>query len=409
MMRKNQKVKIICLITTLFILKCIPIWAQGSFKYKADIQKIDTNGIYKIELKHDLVAKSKDDLSDVRLLDNKGKFVAYALSTNLSVDNLERFVQFPEVIGSDGTDTAVVYIADNKNRLNISQLWLRLKNTSVNRSVNLSGSDDLKKWFAIKEDITLEGAGSGNDPEYEQLLNFPSSNFRYFKIQVNGKHKVSVKIVGSGIYIRTLNGPEFTTLPPVKFSSKDSNKVSHVFIHFDEPYRVNKIHLILSSPKYYNRRISVYNIRNKAAEWLGDSTISSPGSQDIVLSAKTAQIRVDISNGDDNPLDIKDIVAYQQKQYLITYLESGKDYYILEGDLSAPEVSYDLSFLKYKPYNQLPVISHFAVYKNPSFRVVHRANKPDHTLLIWVAIVIVLILLSFLTWKMVGEIKRNES
>jgi hypothetical protein len=409
MMRINQKVKIVCLVLILFIIKCIPLWAQGTFRYKVDVAKIDTSGVYKIELKDNLVAKSKENLHDIRLLNHKGKFIAYALSSNLFIDNPESFIEFPEVNSNASTDTSTIYIADNKSRLTISQLWIKLKNTEVNRSVNLSGSEDLKRWFAIKEDISLEEANSARKTEYEQLLSFPASNYRYFRIQINGKNKAPVKITGSGIYMSTQNRPEYTKLPALKFSSKDTNKVSSVFIHFDEPYRVNQLHLEISAPKYYTRHISAYDTGNKTANKICDTTISSAGSQDIFLSAKTAQIRIDISNVDDNRLEIKAINAFQQKQYIISYLETGNDYYILTGDSAAGDVNYDLSFLKYKPYNQLPVINHSAVYKNPDYTTNRRSAKPDRTLLIWVAIIAVLILLSFLTWKMVREINQKQT
>lgn len=407
-MRIKQKIKIVYFLLIAFSLKALPVWAQGTYKYRADIKKIDSSGVYKIELKHDLTAKSLENLNDIRLLDHNGKYVAYALSKDLLKKNSGSFVEFPEVSLNAVPDTATSYIADNQERLNISNLWIRLKNTAVNRSVNLSGSDDLKKWFAIKEDIQLEEAGSGKKPDYEQLLSFPTSNYRYLRIQINGKNKSPVKILRSGIYISSEYRPEFEALPFVKFEQKDSSKVSHIFIHFDEPYQVNKLHLEVSSPKYYSRRIVVNDIKNKNIEQVCDSNLSSSGSQDILLSTKASNLRIDIYNGDDNPLKVKLITASQLKQFAVSYLESGNEYNILTGDSSAKEVNYDLSFLKYCSPNQLPLIVHSAVYKNPVYSISKQTAGHDYTLLIWIAIIAALLLLSILTWRMVREINLNQ-
>jgi hypothetical protein len=402
----NRKVKGVFLLLIVFCLATATAWSQNTYRYKADLQKIDSSGVYKIKLGPGLVAKCNEKLSDIRLVDQNGKFAAYALSKNVFIDNPEHFIEFPEVKSDAGSDTAVVYIAENKAGLKINLLGIRLKNTDVRRSLILSGSGDLKKWFAIKEDIPLEAAGSGNKTDYDQLLSIPSSNYQYFKIQVNCKNKAPVKIIRIGTYVNELTGDEFALIPPVKFNSKDTNKISHVYIHFDEPYLINKLNMVVSAPNYYERQISICN--NESGQKLCDTTIDFRG-HDIYLSAKTSQLRIDISNSDDVPLTIKSIQAFQQEQYLISYLEAGHNYSVLSGDPSPKQAIYDLSFLKYKSYNRLPVVSHSAVYKNPIYVAPKPVAKNNFTLLLWIAIIAVLILLSFLTWRMVREINLKQT
>ena len=378
---------------------------QATWKFRADVKKIDSGGIYKIELQPGLIAKSGADLDDIRLFDNAGKTVAYALSNTLSLVSPENFIEFPQVSTDINTDT--VYIAANKNKLPVTQLWIKLKNTSVSRTVNLSGSDDLNKWFAIKEDIPLQDAGEGNRPDYEQSFSFPPSNYRYFAILVNGKNKAPVKIIEAGIYAARSSRPEFTLLPKFKFVVKDTGSKTNVIVNLAYPYRVDKLHFSISSPKYYSRRIIVYALNANAAngyDAVADTVLSSSGTHDVSLSAKSKLLKVFIFNGDDNPLHIKAIQAYQLKQYAISYLEGGHSYYILTGNPQAKKVEYDLSFLKYGGYNELMEVSHSAVYKNPAYHTV-TAVKHNFTIWLWLAIAVVLVLLSSLTAKMVREIK----
>jgi hypothetical protein len=406
MMRIIKLIKIACLLLVLLLVNP-SVWAQvKGFKYKADISKIDSSGVYRIELNPGLIAKSREDLNDIRITDNTGKFIAYALSNKLSINYPDSFIVFPEVTVDTNTDTASVYVAENRNELNISQLWLKLKKAEVSRTVNLSGSDDLKKWFAIKEGIPLEEAGDGKSTDYNQVLTFPNSNYRYFKVQIiNGKDKTPVKILQLGIYTANLNKPVYTMLPPVKFNTVDTGKVSHISIRLNESYQINKLHFNIATPKYYNRRVVVYSIKGSGIDQLIDTTISSGGLQDILLSAKTSQLRVDIFNGDDNALAITSIGTFQVKQYAISYLESGYTYNIFTGDSSAKEANYDLSFLNNQVYNQLPGINHRVVYKNPIYTIAQPPVIPDHSILLWVSIIVVLVVLSFLTLKMVRELK----
>ena len=408
-MISRQKIKIIGLIFIGFIIRNSPIYAQGNlFKYKADVQKIDTSGIYKIELSSDLCAKSVASLHDLRLFDSHEKEIAYALSSDLSIDVPSGFIAFPEIKSSANTDTVTVYISENKNKLNINRLWVKLRNTDANRTIDISGSDNLQTWFAIKENIQMAVADDVNIPDYEQSLTFPTSNYRYFKIKVNGKNKNPIDILQSGIYVVNSYKPEFSVLPTVQFNAKDTNKKTSVFIHLNQPYQINKLHLDISAPKFYNRRVVVYDVGNKQGSEICDTVLSSSGSQDILLSAKSTEIRIDIFNNDDNPLTITHIQAYQLKQYIITYLQGSYSYYILTGDSSAKPANYDLSFLRGLKYSLLPVINHSSVYINTAYKAHTTLAAKNYTFWLWLAIALVLLLLIFFTWRMMREVNTQS-
>jgi hypothetical protein len=410
MMGMYQKNKRSCLLW-LFVCMCSLANAQlKNYKYQADVQKIDSGGVYRIELSPGLIAKSYDGSSDIRIVDDKGKSVAFVLSSKLSLNSPDSFIVFPEVTPEQVTDTAIFYTAENKNNLDISQLWLRLKKTDVSRTVNLIGSDDLKNWFAIKEDIPLEQADAGRGTDYQQSLTFPTSNYRYFRVQIISRGKVPVKILQAGIYTVSLNKPVFAELPAVGVSSTDVNKTSRVIIDLHQPYRVHKLYFNISSPKYFNRRVVIYAMNGNgndiaSNDILADTILTSSGTQDISLSVKTKKLRVDIYNGDDNPLVIKSVRAYQVKLYAVCYLESGHKYSIYTGNPSATAADYDLSFLNNRAYNQLPGISEGDVHNNGAYAILPVPNKSDHSIILWTSLILVLMILSFLTLKMVREIK----
>ena len=395
----------------LWLLVCAGTVANAQLKdyrYKGDVQKIDSAGVYRVELSPALIAKSYDGSSDIRIADEKGKGVPFVLSNKLSLNSPDSFIVFPEVTPEQVGDTATYYTAENKNNLNISQLWLRLKKTDVSRTVNLTGSDDLKSWFAIKEDIPLEQAGAGQGTEYQQSLIFPTSNYRYFRVQIIDRNKVPVKILQAGIYTVSLNKPVFAELPTVGVRSTDFNKTSLVFIDLHQPYRLNKLHFNISSPKYFDRRVVVYAMKvngNETANVLADTTLTSSGTLDIALSVKTKKLRVDIYNADDNPLVITSINAYQIKLYAVCYLESGHQYSIYTGNPAATAADYDLSFLNNRAYNQLPGIGHGAIFNNPAYAILPVPTTSKHSILLWSSLILVLLVLSFLTLKMVRELK----
>ena len=105
---KYRKNKIAALVSAILMVSVLSVSAQlSSFMYKAKVRKIDSCGVYRIELSPDFIAKSSENMEDIRLLDNTGKNVAYALSNKLQLLNPDSFIIFPPVAPGANGDTAV--------------------------------------------------------------------------------------------------------------------------------------------------------------------------------------------------------------------------------------------------------------------------------------------------------------
>jgi hypothetical protein len=399
------------LLTLTLLANSTCLLAQQTFKYKADIGKVDTSAFYRISLPPGLLAKSNADLTDIRILNQGEKFVPYIFGNQLPVKEQQSFMVFPQISIAKQPDTITTFVAENKDRLTINQLNLKLRNTSVDRVVNLAGSDDLTRWYAIKENILLSKAGEEGSTGgiYEQLLNFPSSTYRYFKIQVNNNRKNAVAILQAGIYQMQLVKPVYTQLDGVKFTQKDSAKVSRIVIAFNEAYPVNKLKLSVAGAKYYKRAISIYSIDGKKRNLLGNTEISSVGNNELFVSAKAKKIMLEVANEDNPALNISAIIAYQLDQTLIAYLDKGDNYRLLFGDTAASAPVYDLQFFADSLQRNLPVVKVGDTGNNPLFQ--HKivpARQHIPTWLIWIAIIAVVSLLTFLTLKMTKEVEERK-
>lgn len=64
--------------------------AQGVFAWSAPIDSIVSDGFYQIRLSPGIVAKSKADLADVRILGPGGRFVSYVLKDSRGSDSAEK-------------------------------------------------------------------------------------------------------------------------------------------------------------------------------------------------------------------------------------------------------------------------------------------------------------------------------
>ncbi len=409
MMSVNRKIKSGIVFAIALSLLCLGTSAQqNKFRYRADVTTIDSTGVYKIWLDPKFVADcASRGLLDIRLTDENGNFTAFSVMEALPEENRVSFTPFPEIKQDDANSTKTVFIADATSAGRINKLWLTFKNTAVSRQANLSGSDDLKHWFAIKEDIDLQGADDGKNPEYEYALNFPTSKYRYYKVAINNKKRDPIKIVRSGIYT---SSAERMVRPIATFKAAimPGKKQTSYVMDLSDDYYMSGLRLNIASPKYYDRTISIYDVGHQPEELLYSGQISSSGADMVPCVGKTSRLRLEIINGDDKALDIRDITAFDLKRYAIAYLEKGHKYYILTGNATAQVPSYDLSFLHSKPMTEFPVIRHSAIYKNPVFGVAIIPVARNYTPYIWAALVAVLIVLGLLTWRMVKELNTKQ-
>ncbi|AMQ01461.1 hypothetical protein AY601_4625 [Pedobacter cryoconitis] len=402
-------------LTLTLLLSVFSVFAQQTFKYQAKLPKVETDGFYRVDLSPELIAGAQANLGDIRILNQKKQFSPYIFGNQLVFKDQRSFIAFPKLKALAEVDTVTTFIVENAAHLTINQLSLQLRNASVKRNVNLSGSDDLKKWYAIKENISLEEAVSdepGNGT-YQQQLNFPSSSYRYLRIQINNENKEPVAILQAGIYRQQSIPPVYVQLKKPLIQQRDSAQVSYITVRFNAPYQLNKLHLEIAGQKYYKRNVRVYAVQQKEKSLVADTLISTSAIPNLYFSAKTNHLELEIVNGDNPPLVLHKVNGYQLSQSLISYLEKDQDYTILFGDGKANAPDYDLKFFGDSLQQELKPLNYQSVSANPLYQKPQEKSKVAKGdgipgWVIWAAIVIVAALLGFLTFKMTQEVSKRD-
>jgi hypothetical protein len=386
-------------------------FAQNA-KYTAELPQPAASGFYHISLRPQILAKANAGLSDLRITGPNGAAVPYLFGESLPIDKAEDvFVPFKQV-GRVKQDTVTTFIVQNAaESSSIGQLVLKLRNMDVDRRVNLTGSDDLQNWYAIKEGITLKKAGDGNSKGvYEQLLSFPSSNYKYYSIRVNNQRRDPVAIIEAGIYrSQMVEKPAYWPLEGIRFAQKDNAKVSHVIIKLADNYRVDRLWLSFAGAKYYKRAMRVYEVKGRYRNLLSETFISSADEPSLSLSAKTKLLELEIDNEDNPPLAVTKVAAFQLQQSLIAYLDAGKNYQLVFGDTAAVTPNYDLRFFtdSVKNLDKAAVIIPGQIKANLQQPTAKPASKSFPTWALWAVIVAVLTALAAMTFKMTKEVGKR--
>jgi hypothetical protein len=271
--------------------------AQGVFSWRAPIDSVASDGFYQIRLDPVLVAKSKTDLADVRILGPGGRFVSYVLKDSRGSDSAER------------------------TRL---------------------------------------------------------------------------------------------SLPPAVMVQKDSSdKRSYIDLLFSEAYEIDWLLFVIRDPVFYKREAQLFVEGAHPGEWTSAAFITlSPGNGMVsVPVVKSRHLRVAISNADNAPLVVREVMAFQASRWLIAYLKAAAAYEVLTGNTQAGAPEYDLRYFTDSLKTTPPILA-VGSGRQASFaneKPVAQAGKGEPVqrsgLLLWIILFVILILLVYFSVKLAREIR----
>lgn len=363
---------------------------------------IQKAGFYRIILTPGIIARCKEDLYDLRILDGHGRVTPYVLKSDFPSLDGESFIEFPVLPGDSAGEARM----SNWSGGAIHSLLVYINNNSVWRNWTLSGSDDGKKWFVIREHIQIGPKVSDNTDHTIETIDFPASSYRYFRITQEDKGVLPLRIFRAGVRAYHAGSRRYRQTPAPAISQKDSsNHHSYVTLTFNEPYLVEYLDLDIKGPKLYKRKARILVKEAPYREdWL---SIDPSGHAFEIPSIKTRAMTLDIDNEDNVPLVIGKVETSQLERYLLTWLEPGR-YQLLVGNRQAQAPRYDLKYfvdtVSGEPAEIVP-----GILKVVSSPAAPPAAVSDHSgVWLWGIILVVLAFLVFFCLKMLKAIPGDQ-
>ena len=395
---------------SLCLLVAFTLRAQTGFKYTAPLQKVVQSGFYAITVSPAISAKANAGLSDLRIMDSAGGQVPFFFRHQLAISKQPEWIGFPIDSAGYGSDKLYYYIIRNSSKLELDHLSLNFKNTDATRLMSISGSDEGKQWFAIRENIPLQVATGTSETSFMQDVEIPVSNFAYFRITLEGKGLTPVKLLKAGNFESGQVAGTWIALPAPVITQEDStDKHSYYKLQFGESFSIDKLVVQFEGAPFFKRKLAVY-ASNSFNSPLIETTTASSLPVSISIAQKTRQVWVVMDNKDNSPLQLSSAKAFMLRQDIITYLKEGQSYQLNFGDstlTSSP--SYDIAAFQDSIPGNLPVVLPGPIRAiNQQANVVVRDNKTG-TWITWISIGIVLVLLLIITMRMTGEVNKTKN
>ena len=423
------------LMTLLVFVLCIGTIQAQTFHWSAAIEdSVVADGFYNIVLRPEIGAKLQENYSDIRILNEKNEEIPFIQKREEAYFSNMRFKEYPIISNKIVNQCCTKLTVENVGKKAINNICFVLKNSDAVKVTQISGSDDGIIWYAVKQFDVFYDNYSETDTKVLTYVHFPLTDYLYYSFDItdrgywdeknwahwenSSRWNYPVNVLKVGFYETFLEEGKYKPVPAPIFEQKDSivDKKTYIKVSFKDLYSINRIRFNFSGPRYYKRQIT---LATKVAGKKKQADIYSPITTLEVNSYslnefdfeffREKEFYVLIENDDNRPLQLEGIETWQLTRYMKTYLEKGHQYRLIYGDSISVAPVYDLNYFVDSIPKVLPTLLVLESKAEASAVIVE--EKPlswyENKVFVWVAIIALIALLSFMSWKMLGEMKNS--
>lgn len=195
--------------------------------------------------------------------------------------------------------------------------------------------------------------------------------------------------------------------PGMDFTQKDSTD-GNTYISVFNPgkYHITKVELVVVGPKYFHRSASIYSDIGA----IGQDAVTSDTPHIFQLNRfNDARWCIRIVNGDNPPLAISGLKTYQEARRIICYLEVNHDYHLELNDPAAHFPNYDLARFSSRIPAAVPSVRLSTFTTITQSAALSSPGIASHKAWIWASILLSILILGFITWKLIQETGKQAS
>ena len=403
-----------------FLFLCfLSIGFAQEFDYSCEVEKIENKAYYKIALSPELLGSLNNNLSSLRIYDDQHIEQPYLVQQEEALAFNSLFKEYEIIEQKSKADGISYLIFSNPERKAINNVSFVVKNTDVQKRARLSGSKDRKTWYVIKNNYLLHSMHSDDATSELKMLNFPLSDYPYFKLEIDDNWRLPINILKVGYYDTQRSKGLRTEYDMELVSQVDSLKVTRLHFRSSSASYIENLKLEIEGAEYYSRNAKVMvskTIKRKnkvieTKEYIASANLNSNSNNEIALGGIVCtDLYIEIDNKDNKALQFTGGYASFLNRYVVADLAPEHSYEMKfgNGEMHAPE--YDIAFFTNRIPANASKIKHLSIQK----KKVELLLKPEVSwfakpIVIWSVLGVVGMFLVLISMKMIKEIKTREN
>lgn len=390
------------------------------YTWQAPVATPRQTGYQSILLSPEVTGRLRPDFSDLRLYDASGQEVPYLLRAEQPLQHKRLFKNYNILSYTHRKGCCSELLISNPEKRKINNISLLIGNADVRKEVKLSGSDNRKDWYVLKEHDILHAINNRESTAEAKLLDFPLSDYRYFRLQLNDSASAPLNILQAGYYDTHTEAGKYTPVLVQELTRRDSAaaKSTYIRLRFAQPVYPDRLEFTIASPQLYYRegRIQLHpaepaprrRSKRRQQQQIVPFILNSNAPTVVSLPRQKIQsLTIIIQNADNHPLEISSIRPLQLNRYMVADLSPKQAYTLRFGDPKASAPTYELQYFRDSIPANLPVL----LTKAPE-QLRGAGEQKDSTttskILIWITIGVVVTGLALMTVRMLNEMNREK-
>lgn len=409
----NISISILCVVFSF-----LSFAKNETYQYTAKLNNVVQDTVYKIQLTPMLLSIANNDLSDVRIYNNKNQQIPFVFynSTNRRTD---KFISIKPTVSNQNKKT-IVTINNTEKKL-YSGFTLLVANADVHKNCKIEGSNDNQKWFVISEFISLDLIGENGKGYNFYEIKFPSINYSIIKITIDDSLSAPINIKDVGIFqYQEATNKMYDDVSNYQSTATENakNNTTEIKVKSIHKLNIDKIEFHITSPRLYNRVVTIY--KNVEIQRKNKIITERVDLYSFILSSNTSNIfentnisenefTIEIKNDDNLPLLLDKISFYQEQKFIIAELSKNNQYTITAGDKSLQTPNYDLNYFSDYANQNLPALSieNEKVQNTTSDKNVAQLPFYQQKIFLWMSIILASIVLLFFSFTLLKQANKN--
>ncbi|MFZ5969903.1 MAG: DUF3999 family protein [Bacillota bacterium] len=336
------------------------------WKYYKDIQGKQDDPYKAFFLDEDIYRNANDNLSDIRLVNEKNEFVPYFLSSNYLHTKNDMDIEFHgnklntyRKNNDTYTDFEILSSAENEDVFG-SKLVLSPDEKEFLKAVKVYGSYDNQLWDFLKDDQIYQV----NDLKKTEIHLDTIHKYKYYRFQlIDNVEGISLQDLKLVYNEKEITYQQYKKTRAIKdYAVENTDNKTTILIENADHLKISGIQL-LANTDIYNRTCQIYYSEKDQKDF---TYLLSDRIYKIHLKNYQAQkneisiydgigyflrldtIKIVIENQDDKPLDISEIQIDYYVDKVVYKKDESPSYKVYYGNSKAQKPSYDIE--DYKQY-----------------------------------------------------------
>jgi hypothetical protein len=408
MLRSNLIVGICLLVTTVS-------WSQISdYDYQRDLESI-TEDWHRMVIPETMYSKVKSGLQDIRIygLTQTRDTVEVPYLIHKNTSHLKSKSYGFKVINRSKTDLGHFFTLQLETQKPINKILLKFEDSNFDWRIKLEGSQNQQEWFSILEDYRILSIKNATTDYQFTDLNFPDANYSFFRVFIPDASQPILKSAEileleqqSGVYTDYV-------IKSQRVTNNKTNKSTQIDLSLEHFVPIDRLKINVATTYDYFRNVQIQYLADSAMTEKGmkyfyrtisQNTLSSLDENQFKIQTVLAQnLRILISNNDNQPLDINSFKVSGAQQEIIARFTTPADYRLVYGNKKASRPVYDLGKFVNNHKNQLAALALGKEIKTARFEQEETINWWEQSWLLYSIMGIVILLLGGFTYQMLSN------